>query len=54
MNQEIESTRIADDLQGLEIETFKIEELDQLDVNAAAAADVTVSLCSSTTSSSCG
>jgi thiazolylpeptide-type bacteriocin precursor len=43
--------RIIDDLQGLEIETFKIEELDGLDVNAA---EVKISLCSSTTSSSCG
>ena len=51
MNQVIQTT--IDDVQGLEIETFKIEELNELDVNAAAA-DVTISLCSSTTSSCCG
>ncbi len=51
MEQEIEASRNINDLQGLEIETFKIEELAELDVNAA---EVSVSLCSSTTSSSCG
>ena len=40
----------VDDLQGLEIDTFKVEELDQLEVDAT----WSVSLCSSTTSSSCG
>jgi hypothetical protein len=48
-----EKTNAIDDLQGLEIETFKIEELDRLDVDAATL-DLTISLCSSTTSSSCG
>lgn len=43
-------TVMIDDAQGLEIETFKIEELDELDVNAA----LSLSLCSSTCSSSCG
>jgi hypothetical protein len=40
----------VDDLQGLEIDTFKVEELDQLEVDAT----LSISLCSSTTSSSCG
>jgi thiazolylpeptide-type bacteriocin precursor len=53
MNYEMQ-TATVDDVQGLEIETFKIEELTELDVNAAVAADLTISLCSSTTSSSCG
>lgn len=48
-NQVTNKTAV-DDLQGLEIDTFRVEELDQLDVDAA---DVTVSLCSSTTSSTC-
>jgi thiazolylpeptide-type bacteriocin precursor len=51
MNTEIQETGINTDLQGLEIETFKIEELSDLDVNVA---EVKISLCSSTTSSSCG
>jgi thiazolylpeptide-type bacteriocin precursor len=53
MSQEVQT--VNNDLEGLEIETFKIEELTELDLNAAAAAaDVSISLCSSTTSSSCG
>ncbi len=50
MEQEVEVSRNVNDLQGLEIETFKVEELDELDVNAA----LNLSLCSSTTSASCG
>lgn len=44
------------DLQDLSIETFEIDELSNLEVDAAtaAASDVSVSLCSSTCSSSCG
>jgi thiazolylpeptide-type bacteriocin precursor len=52
MNQEVQI--INTDLQGLEIETFKVEELTELDVNAAALDSISISLCSSTTSSSCG
>lgn len=40
------------DLQDLSIETFQIDELSNLEVDAAV--DVSVSLCSSTCSSSCG
>ena len=51
MNQESTITpNSINDLQGLEIETFKVEELDGLDVDAG----LSLSLCSSTTSSSCG
>lgn len=43
------------DMQELTIETFEIDELSQLDVNAAAyLEDIDISLCSSTCSSSCG
>lgn len=44
------SKAVVDDLQGLEIDTFRVEELDQLDVDASS---VNVSICSSTTSSTC-
>jgi len=49
-------TRTINDLQGLEIETFQIEELDGLGLDAAQdmLADIDITLCSSTTSSSCG
>jgi thiazolylpeptide-type bacteriocin precursor len=52
MNTELQQVVITQDLQDLEIETFTVEELAELDQNAA----LTVSLCSSTTttSSSCG
>jgi hypothetical protein len=41
------------DLQDLAIETFEIEELKELDATAALE-DISISLCSSTCSSSCG
>jgi hypothetical protein len=50
-------TRTINDLQGLEIETFQIEELDGLGLDAAqdfALDSIDITLCSSTTSSSCG
>jgi|GEM_PF-2330070 len=52
MSQDVQlSNNAIDDLQGLELETFKIEEIDQLDMDVA---EVKISACSSTTSSSCG
>jgi len=54
MTNEIQDSS-STDLQELELETFKVEELTDLDQNAATAS---ISLCSSTTtsttSSSCG
>jgi len=50
MTKEIETPKVIDDLQGLELETFKIEEINDLDVDAS----LSISACSSTTSSSCG
>ena len=41
----------GEDLLNLTVETFEIDELNELDVNAA---KIEVSLCSSTCSSSCG
>ena len=52
MDTEI-NNEIINDLQGLEIETFQIEELHSLDVNAASAS-LKISLCSSTCSATCG
>jgi hypothetical protein len=55
MTTDIQDNNSINDVQGLEIETFKIEELSTLDLNAAAElASIDISLCSSTTSSSCG
>ncbi len=53
MNNDVQELRLTHDLQDLEIETFTVEELTELDQNAA---DLSISLCSSTTttSSSCG
>jgi len=53
MNTDTQVVTLTHDLQDLEIETFTVEELTELDQNAA---ELTVSLCSSTTttSSSCG
>jgi len=50
MTKETEATNPIDDLQGLELETFKVEQLDDLEVDAS----LRISACSSTTSSSCG
>jgi thiazolylpeptide-type bacteriocin precursor len=54
MNTELQQVAITQDLQDLEIETFTVEELTELDQNVAELASL--SLCSSTTttSSSCG
>jgi len=53
MTTEIQDANIQSDLQDLEIETFKVEELIDLDQNAADFSACS-STTSSTTSSSCG
>ncbi len=57
MNNTLDVTKTLD-LQELEIDTFEVEELSGLDVDASAASGdtITISLCSSssTCSSSCG